>query len=90
MAWYEYDHASDEQTKALRRAHRDALIRVALLPHDLRITDFLRIAMTIKNGSSIRNSMRDFGVVDFSRNVRSREIDSSVVRFVTIRVIRVR
>lgn len=42
MAWYEYDHASDEQTKALRRAHRDALIRVALLPHDLRITDFLR------------------------------------------------
>jgi hypothetical protein len=30
MTWYEYDHASDEQTKALRRAHRDALIRVAL------------------------------------------------------------
>ena len=45
--------------------------------------------MTIENGSSIRNSMRDFGVVDFSRKVRSREIDSSVVRFVTIRVMRI-
>jgi hypothetical protein len=41
-AWYEYDHAPDEQTKALRGAHRDGLIRAALLPHDLRIVDFLR------------------------------------------------
>jgi hypothetical protein len=43
-AWYNFDHAFDERTKALHQSQRDSMIRAALHAQhgNFRISDFLR------------------------------------------------